>query len=915
MNAGDATRDRADDDPLELLCEEFEIEWQGGRGRTAEEFLRAHGIDPATAPPRLVPELVKAEAWYRGRRPLRFAPGTVLAGRYRVEVVLGEGGMGVVYRAYDQTLGKPVALKFLPPHLAADAGRREQFLTEVRSAQEVSHERVARVHDIGVHDGQPFFSMEYVDGRDLAWQLGSGRLAEETAAKYARQLCQGLAAIHARGLVHRDLKPQNVLIDGRGQLRITDFGLAGQTGSFSGGSVRAGTPPYQAPEQLSGTEVTPRSDIYSLGLVLYEMFTGRRAFEAGTIPDLLHKQRSGPPVAPSACVPGLSAEVNDVILKCLEFDPAKRPPRVNNVLHQLLRAGGTPTSEDVAEAEPEQVKHAEGFSPRFATVLFALTVCGLTIVAAMNDHTTLFRRAVTERSPQELSGKAREHLRSLGFDTASARDSAHAFATDEPLLAHLRERHQGQLTPEQLRSGQPPVMYFWYRQSREVLAQRLAPNDTSGWSMPGRVLPNEPPPREPGAVCVFLDLDGRLLELHAVPSPDGTAREPDPTPLLKAAGFDPAGLRESTEFRRVPPAFADRRMAWDAAHPEAPDVPLRVEAAFCRGEPVYFHVGPDEYPAGDRLPGFMPGNLMETLQEVKNTLLGLVALPIGVWFAWRNWKRRQAYPRGATILAGGFVVLGMVGWLLAAHHAVWPRNGLAVFKDELSMFTGMLGRVLFDGLLLWLAYLALEPWVRRTDPERVTSWNRLIQGKWRDPLVGRHVLIGVAASAGFVAVLQLARAVPGWAGATPDPRLVWDATFTEGGGSLLLTVQIAVMVAVRSFFLFFLTLLVCRGRLWPAAALNALVWAGLYQHGGASLPVALLVGSLFAAASLLVLHRAGFLGFIAFTFGEQVLVYMPVTTDLAAWYAGVSTLSLSAVGGLAAWAAWTACRWDRRRAA
>lgn len=913
MSAGEETRDQEANDPVERLCEEFELEWKAGRGRPVEAFLLAHGLNSTAAPPGLVPELVKLEAWYREPRPEapvaeRFAPGTLLADRYRVEVVLGEGGMGVVYRAYDETLGKSVALKFLPARLSADVGRREQFLKEVRSAQEVSHDCVARVHDIGQHGGHPFLSMEYIDGGDLASLLQrSGRLAEETAAKYARQLCQGLAAIHNRDILHRDLKPQNILIDGRGQLRITDFGLAGQIGSFSGAAVRAGTPLYQSPEQLAGTAVTTHSDIYSLGLVLYEMFTGRRAFEADTIPELLRRQQSGPPAAPSTFAANLPAAVNDVILKCLEPDPAGRPPRVNNVLHQLLRAGGTPTSEDISEAEPEESGNAEGLSLRVGSVLFAAAMVSLLLVAGLNDHTALFRQAITDRAPRELSGKARDHLRNLGFDSESARDSAHGIATDEPLLARLREKKRDQLTPAQLRPGQFPVMYFWYRQSLDSLAQRLAPNDTSGWSMPGRVLPNEPPLREPGMVCVFLDLDGWLLELHAVPprSADEPATEPNPAALLEAAGFRNVPLRESREFCRVPPVFADRRMAWEGAHPKAPDEPQRIEAAFYHGRPVYFHVGPVDHP--DRLPGFMPDNFMEKLQEVKNTLLGLVALPIGVWFAWRNWRLRRAYPRGASILAGGFIALGMAGWLVAAHHAIWPRDKLAVFKDELSMFTGMLGRVLFDGLLLWLAYLALEPWVRRTNPERVTSWNRLIQGRWSDPLVGRDVLFGVAASAGFVAILLFLRALPGWSGYTPDPKLVWDAAFTEGVGSLLLTVQIALMVPSRSFFLFFLILLLCRGRLWLAAGLNALIWAILYQHGGAYLAVSIPVGLVYAGVSLLVLFRAGLLGFIAFTVGEEVLVYMPVTIDFSVWYTVVSTLSLLLVGTLAGYGFWAAC--------
>lgn len=279
--------------------------------------------------------------------------------------------------------------------------------------------------------------------------------------------------------------------------------------------------------------------------------------------------------------------------------------------------------------------------------------------------------------------------------------------------------------------------------------------------------------------------------------------------------------------------------------------------------------------------------------------LGLIALPIGGWFAWRNWKLRRANPFGASVLAGGFVVLGLAGWLLAAKH-------VPVAADELSMFTGTLGRVLFDGLLLWLAYLALEPWVRRTSPWRVISWNRLLEGRWQSPLVGRDVLIGVTAAAGFVALVQLLRAVPAWSGRAPDPKLVWDATFTEGAGSLLLTVQIALMVALRYFFMFFLLLLICR-REWLVVVPVVIIWAVPYAHGGDYLLVRAACGLLFAVVNLLVL-RVGLLAFIAFNVTEEVLIYMPVTTDFSAWYAGISTASLLLVAGLATYGVWAACR-------
>ena len=192
----------------------------------------------------------------------RFAPGTMLADRYRIVGLLGRGGMGEVYRADDLKLARPVALKFLPEAMERDPGRLARFLNEVRTALEVTHPNVCRVHDIGETGGRHFLTMEYVDGEDLATLLRRvGHLPEERAIRVARQLCAGLAAAHAQGVLHRDLKPANVMIDGRGEVKIADFGLAGAADRFEGQEIRVGTPAYMAPEQIAGREVTVSSDV------------------------------------------------------------------------------------------------------------------------------------------------------------------------------------------------------------------------------------------------------------------------------------------------------------------------------------------------------------------------------------------------------------------------------------------------------------------------------------------------------------------------------------------------------------------------------------------------------------------------------------------------------------------------------
>ena len=256
----------------------------------------------------------------------RFLAGTVVAERYRIIALLGRGGMGEVYRATDLTLGQPVALKFLPESTASDPDTLARFYNEVRIARQVSHPNVCRVYDIGETNGHPYISMEYVDGENLGTLLRRiGRLPNDTAIEMARKLCAGLAAAHDKGVLHRDLKPANIMIDSSGQVLVMDFGLAGIASQIQGAEIRHGTPAYMAPEQLSGAEVTVRSDIYALGLVLYEMFTGKRAFEAASMAEMTKlREESGPPSLVSM-VRDLDPAVEHVVQRCLEKDPRKRP--------------------------------------------------------------------------------------------------------------------------------------------------------------------------------------------------------------------------------------------------------------------------------------------------------------------------------------------------------------------------------------------------------------------------------------------------------------------------------------------------------------------------------------------------------------------------------------------------------------
>src|SRR5687768_6271546 len=258
--------------------------------------------------------------------------GTMLAGRYRIVGLLGRGGMGEVYRADDLTLGQAVALKFLPASAAADPAALARFHNEVRIARQVSHPNVCRIHDLGEADGEPFLSMEYVDGEDLASLLRRiGRLPADKAVESARQLCSGLGAAHDMGVLHRDLKPANVMLDGRGVVKITDFGLA-IVAETAGREVDvAGTPAYMAPEQLAGQGASVCTDIYALGLVLYELYTGKCAFTSGSLAELRTRKQNEMPAAPSEFIKDIDPAVERVILRAIARDPRARPTSVVQV--------------------------------------------------------------------------------------------------------------------------------------------------------------------------------------------------------------------------------------------------------------------------------------------------------------------------------------------------------------------------------------------------------------------------------------------------------------------------------------------------------------------------------------------------------------------------------------------------------
>lgn len=285
----------------------------------------------------------------------QFEPGEVLLERYRIVSLLGKGGMGEVYRADDLVLKEPVALKMLPPHLAEHGGVLEALRNEVKKARLVSHRHVCRVHDIGEVGGRPLLSMEFIEGEDLASLLRRiGHLPQPKAVQLAIQLAEGLEAAHDQDVLHLDLKPANLMINRKGDIKVSDFGLARLSSAEKDDGRIAGTPAYMAPEQAMGDELSNRSDIYSFGLILYEMLTGRRPFPARELDDVLAFHESGSKIGESAGqLADLPPALQRVIADCLAADAAERPDSFRAVLDSL-RAGAPAAVPGTGEAGVEE---------------------------------------------------------------------------------------------------------------------------------------------------------------------------------------------------------------------------------------------------------------------------------------------------------------------------------------------------------------------------------------------------------------------------------------------------------------------------------------------------------------------------------------------------------------------------------
>jgi serine/threonine-protein kinase len=812
-----------------------------------------------------------------------FTPGSILADRYRIVGLLGRGGMGEVYRADDLKLGQAVALKFLPRALSDDPVRRERFFAEVRITRQVSHPNICRVYDIADVGGQHFLSMEYIDGEDLASLVTRiGHLSNEKALDIARQLASGLAAAHERGVLHRDLKPANVMIDGRGRVRITDFGLAVAVDDESLPGDTSGTPAYMAPEQLAGKGATVRSDIYAFGLILYEIYTGKRAFTAATLPELRGQKETATPAAPSELRPGIDPIVERLITRCLERDPRARPGSVAQVAAAL--PGGDPLAAALAAGEtpsPEMVAASglkEGLRPAIALGLVGLVVASVLAIVPMDAQIFPVQRVPASKPPAVLAERAREIVRAAGYASEPA-DTETGFTYDFDLIDHVRKSDRSPSRWSTLKTF--GVIEYWYRQSPRPL-ERV---EFSPLGIGARSRGDDPPMLFSGEVLVRLDPEGNLKSLEAGPpqvvsGPSGAS--PDWARLFAAAGLDITQWTSSPP-RWSPRFFADSQRAWEGSLPGAPGVPLRVEAAAFQGAPVSFAIIAPWTPAARDRSG-RPA--MPTVVAWIFVGLLFVLSAGGLFFARRNLRLGRGDRRGAARLAGVTAILLAAVWVLWEHH-------VATFA-QVYLLLMFVGSTLVLAGFTWTLYIALEPFVRRQWPHVLVTWTRLLSGDWRDPLVGRDTLIGCAAGVVFAVLIKVDILLPEWLG---RPDVIVTSLIdplgapTPFASRILGTIVVTgILLPLAMVFLLFVLRLLVR-RTWLAA----LIWLVVFSPSLFTTEELWAAGPLIVAESLLflfVMMRVGLWALMVTSFVVQLWLDFPLTLQTSAWYAGAGYAAL-----------------------
>jgi serine/threonine-protein kinase len=550
-------------------------------------------------------------------------------------------------------------------------------------------------------------------------------------------------------------------------------------------------------------------------------------------------------------------------------------------LEAAIAAGETPSPELVAAAGER-----EGLRPAVAWGLLALVLACLAAIPFAARGFQLLPLLPVEKPPAVLEDRAREFVRGVGVKGMPA-DDAWGLGLDWGFIGYLRDKDPSVGRWGALSRGTPPVLQFWYRQSPRPIVSWL-PGGRVYWSKPGTDVTD--------MAGVTYDMGGRLLRFYAIPpqletDPPAAAPAPEWARLFAEARLDPAAFRPVAP-KWTPLFHTDARAAWEGAWPERPDLPIRVEAAAYRGRPVWFEV----------ITPWTKPERMETYAWPKDklvrqlTFLGLTVVLIGAaaFMARRNIVLGRGDRRGAFRVALVLFALGWSAWALGAHH-------VADSSAQMGLSARGAGLVLLEAALVWLFYLAVEPYARRLRPWTLVSWTRVLGGGFSDPVVGRDTLVGLAWAMFFVLVVPLIRLVPTWLGQPGPEPWMGMLEALKGPGMLLSafleTASGSILFSMGVLLLFVLVRLLLRRDALAMAAVAAITVLPSAVSTWDTAWISAVVAMVWAVSWILLLLRFGLLAAIVGLFADDLLESLPLTTDLSSWTSG-PTLAVAAALGL-----------------
>lgn len=710
-----------------------------------------------------------------------------LGPRYEVRGTLGRGGMGVVYHAVDRETGEAVALKVLRPDVSGDAATIERFKEEVRLARRITHKNVCRIHDFNRSGDTAFISMELVGGESLRSVLRRfGSLSLRKGIEIAQQICAGLREAHAQGVVHRDLKPENVMLDHGGNVKIMDFGIArrAETGPGAGGGLTiVGTPAYMAPEQAAGKPVDHRADIYSLGLILYEVFTGAPAFSGNAVSELLLKQMHEPPVHPREIEPALPAWLEKVILKCLVKDPEKRFQTLDQLEQALLNRPQRRVAETPEAALPMHLARWQ----RTDWWLLAAAVVAFAVFLGLFDSVYPYSSGKLLVSREQASSRAAAFLKAIG-STRTAGTPRLLLFIDNP------------------RSYVPQVLSLGLQDANRHFSEAW------GWFL-------EAGDSIPGWFELYLAADGKPLLFHLMPTQSAKTELPSEPELRHTAtqyvrdlfGGEVSNTAPNIRFVRAPGISPRAFLEWSL--PEgAAGIARRFEMGFTPDG--LFHA--ERHLTGSPGPEVAEYKVRRAAKvwlvtKLVPTLIGLLLITV---FALRRLYAQNSAPSIFLALCASAAVVALAGITRAFEDmAALPAVAVLAF------------------LLAYAVLRTSENYLALAMPSRLTPWQMLFRERFKARPAGLALLRGCCLGAAYLAAHTATLGIMGRFGmgrfGLAGPDVAWlmiPLLMPVGESSLnLFTVSIAVLATVLTAwcFLAFPAALAWRVRSKAAVAIAA----------------------------------------------------------------------------------------------